>query len=359
MKRNIFGPILAVVLLAGLWGIIYTPWLILPTPVSAHEAKLIPLAQQPEAGNDTYGLYNNQTLNVSAPGLLSNDLLGVNPTLHNSPSKGNVTINPDGAFTYQPYSNVSGTDTFTYKITNGALEDEALVTLEFRSIVFREDTNEITKGECVDFSWLVKGDIDYIEFEIFDDNKNPYLVSQPSGDRQECPVKDTRYQLIVRWLDGTSDKDSKIDIKVEESSGSSSGSSGSSSGEVVVVEGTVAPVGPFYLVTPVLITNAPGIALVPTSVAATPVPNLANFTAPKPTGVLGSVSVLPQTGALPSFDETPVPRSAIIRPEGSHSMMTQTGNEELWPMSIFRMGIFLGTTLVGLALLVKLLRQSG
>ena len=38
------------------------------------------------------------------------------------PANGNVTVGTGGGFTYTPNANFSGTDSFTYEVTNGTNE---------------------------------------------------------------------------------------------------------------------------------------------------------------------------------------------------------------------------------------------
>jgi hypothetical protein len=59
-----------------------------------------------------------------------------------------------------------------------------------RFIDFRVDDDEIESGECVRFSWIVKGDIGIVEFNEIDDNKDALLVSA-EGNQEACPTKDT------------------------------------------------------------------------------------------------------------------------------------------------------------------------
>ena len=371
MKQKIVGPILAVMLLSSLWGIIYARPIWSPSPVSAHES-LIKLrsGQPPDAQNDSYAVDKNTTLtvgdsNANPPGVLANDFDLEGDTLTagkiSNPANGKLTsFGGDGSFTYTPNNNFSGIDTFIYNADDGTNTSQAQVTIYVRSVVFREDTDEIKVGECVNFSWAIKGDIDIIEFEVFDDNKNPFLIQNSTGNRQECPIKNTRYQLIVRWLDGSSDKKEIIEIKVEESDGTTGSGSSSSTGTggATVVEGTVAPVGPFFLVTPVLITNAPGMALVATPVPeAAPVSNTASSAVPKPTGVLESITALPETGSLPAFSQNPISESGMVWSKESGGI-TQPYNNELWVTPLITMGILLGTFLVGITIFRRGRRQS-
>ena len=89
----------------------------------------------PTALNDSYTTDEDRRLSVlPSQGVLKNDtdLEGATLTalLFNGATRGNVTLAPDGSFTYQPNSDFAGTDTFTYRVRNGSLNSAvATVTL--------------------------------------------------------------------------------------------------------------------------------------------------------------------------------------------------------------------------------------
>ncbi|GLP81491.1 hypothetical protein TUM20984_29110 [Mycobacterium antarcticum] len=81
----------------------------------------------PVGNSDSYTIAEDTVLTVNAPGLLGNDTdadgqtlsvvsIGIEPTL------GSLELRSDGSFTYTPGPNVNGTDTFTYKASDGAAE---------------------------------------------------------------------------------------------------------------------------------------------------------------------------------------------------------------------------------------------
>ena len=78
----------------------------------------------PTATNDSYSVNEDATLNVAAAGLLTNDsdLDGDSLTaaLVSGPSNGSLVVNADGSFAYTPNANFFGTDTFTYRASDGA-----------------------------------------------------------------------------------------------------------------------------------------------------------------------------------------------------------------------------------------------
>jgi uncharacterized delta-60 repeat protein len=79
----------------------------------------------PVAQNDAYQFSRNNLFSVSAEsGLLANDFnietgeLTVSTTPVTVPKNGTLNLNSDGSFTYQPSSDFSGVDSFSYSISN-------------------------------------------------------------------------------------------------------------------------------------------------------------------------------------------------------------------------------------------------
>ena len=97
------------------------------------------LPTAPTAVDDSYTL-NERTSDadpgttIPAPGVLVNDTIPNNGVVAlnvvNAPIHGSLTLNPDGSFTYTPFTNYFGTDSFTYFVTDGGLNsNSARVTL--------------------------------------------------------------------------------------------------------------------------------------------------------------------------------------------------------------------------------------
>jgi predicted extracellular nuclease len=92
------------------------------------------------ANDDEYETPAGVTLEVAAPGVLTNDeLLDPNETVTLEvlvqPTGGAVTLNDDGSFTYVPNAGFFGVDTFEYQLNstvmlNGEFSDTALVTIK-------------------------------------------------------------------------------------------------------------------------------------------------------------------------------------------------------------------------------------
>ena len=78
----------------------------------------------PVAAPDSYSVNENQTLNVSAPGVLANDTDPLGRTLQavlvQSPAHGTLTLQSNGSFVYVSATNYSGPDSFTYVAKAGS-----------------------------------------------------------------------------------------------------------------------------------------------------------------------------------------------------------------------------------------------
>jgi hypothetical protein len=78
----------------------------------------------PTARADSFAALKNTTLNIAAPGVLSNDtdIEGDSLTADevNGASHGTVVLAANGSFSYTPSSNYTGTDTFSYRAYDGS-----------------------------------------------------------------------------------------------------------------------------------------------------------------------------------------------------------------------------------------------
>ncbi|MFC1712705.1 Ig-like domain-containing protein [Candidatus Poribacteria bacterium] len=82
----------------------------------------------PVAVGDGYSVDEDNTLTISAPGVLGNDSDvdsdSLTATRISDPSHGTLTLNSDGSFTYTPSPEYSGTDRFTYKANDGNADSD-------------------------------------------------------------------------------------------------------------------------------------------------------------------------------------------------------------------------------------------
>src|SRR5207249_994218 len=93
-------------------------------------AKYTPVA----ANDDSYTTPEDTQLTVSAPGVLANDTDADGDTLTavlvSGPAHGTLTLNADGSLVYMPALNFNGTDSFTYKASDGQAQSSvATVTI--------------------------------------------------------------------------------------------------------------------------------------------------------------------------------------------------------------------------------------
>jgi hypothetical protein len=91
-----------------------------------------PVADPPEAIEDFYEVDEDQVLTVAGPGVLDNDVDPDGDTIEaikdSDPSDGILTLNTNGAFSYEPDGNFNGTDFFTYHATDGS-DNSSIVTV--------------------------------------------------------------------------------------------------------------------------------------------------------------------------------------------------------------------------------------
>ena len=82
-----------------------------------------PVNDAPIATNDSYNVNEDTTLNISASGILSNDSDvdgdSLTAVLVSTVSHGTLTLTNNGGFTYTPTTNYNGSDSFTYKASDG------------------------------------------------------------------------------------------------------------------------------------------------------------------------------------------------------------------------------------------------
>jgi VCBS repeat-containing protein len=93
----------------------------------------------PVAVNDSYSVNEDSTLNVAAPGVLSNDsdedVDALTAVLVSGPTRGMLTLNSNGSFSYTPNANFNGTDAFSYKANDGQLDSNvATVTITVNAV---------------------------------------------------------------------------------------------------------------------------------------------------------------------------------------------------------------------------------
>jgi len=89
--------------------------------------------QAPLAVSDSYNLTRGSTINVSVPGLLSNDSDSDGNTLTaikvSNPVNGTLTLNSNGSFTYVHGGGKDVSDSFTYKVNDGKVDGNTVTVI--------------------------------------------------------------------------------------------------------------------------------------------------------------------------------------------------------------------------------------
>lgn len=98
------------------------------------EDRMVLTGAAPIAVNDTYQLLPDQTLDISAPGILANDTDAegdsLTAALFSGPAHGTLTLDPAGSFEYIPEAGFAGIDSFMYASHDGTGHSQlAAVTL--------------------------------------------------------------------------------------------------------------------------------------------------------------------------------------------------------------------------------------
>jgi VCBS repeat-containing protein len=107
----------------------------------------------PVAAADAYSTAEDTNLSVDSPGVLANDSdpdgdpLSV--VLAAGPGHGTLTLNDDGSFSYTPAANFNGTDSFTYRASDGALTSSvATVTITVTAVNDAPTVTVAAGGTC-------------------------------------------------------------------------------------------------------------------------------------------------------------------------------------------------------------------
>lgn len=134
----------------------------------------------PVAEDDSYGGPPNSDLIAIAPGVLANDTdidsESLTAVLVSGPSHGDLTLNPDGSFTYAPDTDFAGGDSFTYKANDGA-GDSNVATVSIRIFAFgqnelidRNGDDEVGDGSVDNSSAAISSGASRIVFQSVANN---------------------------------------------------------------------------------------------------------------------------------------------------------------------------------------------
>ncbi len=143
----------------------------------------------PTATNDSFSVNEDTPLAIPAPGVLGNDsdLDGdsLNAVLVTSTANGTLALQPTGAFSYTPAPNFFGTDSFSYRATDGpAASGPATVTI---TVVAQNDAPSIS--DIGDVTVPVNGSTGALAFTVGDvDGLTGLTVSAVSSNPTLVPA---------------------------------------------------------------------------------------------------------------------------------------------------------------------------
>jgi len=157
--------------------------------------------EAPVAASNSHTMDQGDTLTVpTATGVLANDSDpdqdALTATLVATTAQGTLRLNPNGSFTYTPASSFFGTDAFTYRATDGAL-DSATVTVSI-SVIARP-TNAVPSAQFVQkvFSGAI------LRFSATNlPTANALLVGDPDSSTLTVSLTVTNGTLLVSRVSG-------------------------------------------------------------------------------------------------------------------------------------------------------------
>jgi CSLREA domain-containing protein len=180
-----------------------------PDDTAVHSITVSDVNEAPVATGDSYDVDEDTLLTVPAPGVLSNDTDvdgdALTAVLVAGPSRGELTLNPDGSFSYTPAANYNGSDSFTYMANDGTLDSNvATVSLTIHPVndlpsILAITTPSGTKSGAVAFTFTLsdpESDLCNIDTKFSPDGGNTWydasnakgqgdgktgLASSPSG----------------------------------------------------------------------------------------------------------------------------------------------------------------------------------
>lgn len=115
---------------------------------SGHSASVslsvLPKATHAPVGqNDHYTILQDSVLIISASGILANDTDldydNLTAEIAIAPEHGTLTLDLDGSFTYMPTEGFSGSDSFTYRVSDGVHHSVATVAIHVESFEHKHD----------------------------------------------------------------------------------------------------------------------------------------------------------------------------------------------------------------------------
>ena len=138
----------------------------------------------PVAVADNYALAKNSTLNIPAAGVLANDSDAdgevLAATLASGPAHGVLILNANGSFAFAPVTGYAGSDSFTYRAQDGALNfANATVTLSITNTPPVANTDSFTTSKNIGLTIAAGAGLLADDTDANDDALTASLVTAP------------------------------------------------------------------------------------------------------------------------------------------------------------------------------------
>jgi VCBS repeat-containing protein len=150
-------------------------------------------AHNPVAVADSYNVNEDAVLNITAPGVLTNDTDQdsdpLTASLYLNPTHGSLTLNANGSFTYTPAASYFGTDSFSYRAFDGALYSApVVVNITINSIndcptldvISALTVNEDAATQTVNLTGIGPGPNESQTLTVSASSSNPGLIPNPT-----------------------------------------------------------------------------------------------------------------------------------------------------------------------------------
>lgn len=175
---------------------------------------IVSVNDPPATQSDTYEVDEDQPLNIDAIlGVLANDqdIEGepLTAVLDTGPRNGTVTLRPDGSFSYRPRANFFGTDSFTYRASDGEVASNPVeVSITVRPVddppVLAQVPNQTVFGGSPLTVSVNVTDLDAsvanVTFSLMDPVPEGASIDPVTGQFQWTPPFDTQGDFVIRVL---------------------------------------------------------------------------------------------------------------------------------------------------------------
>jgi VCBS repeat-containing protein len=140
----------------------------------------------PVAFADTYSLAKNKLVTIPASGVLANDIdvdgTPLTAALVSGPTRGTLNLSANGGFTFTPTTGYTGSDSFTYRASDGALNSaNTTVTLSITNTPPVANTNNYVTGKNIGLTVAVGSGLLVNDSDVDGDALTAVLLSSPAN----------------------------------------------------------------------------------------------------------------------------------------------------------------------------------